>query len=546
MPAARESRLSIALIALLAIACAAGGSAGGCVVDEHCFSNADCPSSKVCGSNGECAYECTADGQCGSGLRCVRSRCALAPSEPIACPADMAAIHDAFCIDRWEASRPDATSDSAGTDAARAISRAGVLPWKVASNGEARAACQASGKELCTPAQWQIACKGPDQTAYPYGDTYDPDSCNQVGSFGPGQFHLAPTGSFEQCVNEWGVYDMSGNLWEHTLGGDGTTVRGGAYDCSDPVAFHRCEYIPQSWTPLSKGFRCCLGGTAADAGPGVDASADALPDVSADAQPDAQPDAPSEAESGCLDPDGSLPDSSDEGSDVTVLDAVEEPAAWESGPEASQESGSACPPDMALVGTFCMDLYEASHDDASGQQPGTSVVAASRAGVMPWYPVNLATARAACQAAGKRLCKVDEWVANCHGPSNTVYSYGNDYDPAICNGIDTFCNCGSGACAGLSACPYPHCYNLASNEGPGPCGSNFHAMPTGSFPDCHSSFGVVDTTGNVWELADSDDGLEHFRGGAFNCGDSEELHKCDEDGTWGPSAKGFRCCKDVP
>jgi len=46
----------------------------------------------------------------------------------------------------------------------------------------------------------------------------------------------------------------------------------------------------------------------------------------------------------------------------------------------------------------------------------------------------------------------------------------------------------------------------------------------------------------VWELTDSTDGLEHFRGGAYNCGNSMALHRCDHDGTWGPSARGFRCC----
>jgi formylglycine-generating enzyme required for sulfatase activity len=55
---------------------------------------------------------------------------------------------------------------------------------------------------------------------------------------------------------------------------------------------------------------------------------------------------------------------------------------------------------------------------------------------------------------------------------------------------------------------------------------------------------VYDINGNVWELADTNDGLEHFRGGAYNCSDSEALHRCDHDGTWGPSARGFRCCKD--
>jgi len=38
-------------------------------------------------------------------------------------------------------------------------------------------------------------------------------------------------------------------------------------------------------------------------------------------------------------------------------------------------------------------------------------------------------------------------------------------------------------------------------------------------------------------------GGEHFRGGAFNCGDSETLHRCDYDADWGLTARGFRCCK---
>jgi formylglycine-generating enzyme required for sulfatase activity len=97
----------------------------------------------------------------------------------------------------------------------------------------------------------------------------------------------------------------------------------------------------------------------------------------------------------------------------------------------------------------------------------------------------------------------------------------------------------------LSQCPYPHCYNQVSNEGGGPCGAAFRVMPTGSFPDCVNAYGVYDINGNVWEIVDTDDGLEHFRGGAYNCGDSEMLHKCDYDATWGPSAKGFRCCKDL-
>jgi hypothetical protein len=199
----------------------------------------------------------------------------------------------------------------------------------------------------------------------------------------------------------------------------------------------------------------------------------------------------------------------------------------------------ACPADMAPGGEgFCIDVYEASRPDATATTQGSAADrATSRPGVLPWQPVTLGTARAACAAAGKRLCRPEEWVAACAGPSGTAYSYGPTYSPTTCNGIDTFCSCGAGsACAGASPCPFPHCY--------GTCGASFHVAPTGSFPGCVSAGGLFDVTGNVWELVDSSDGLEHFRGGAYNCSDSEALHRCDYDATWGPSARGFRCCAD--
>ena len=57
----------------------------------------------------------------------------------------MVKVGDSFCIDTYEASRPDATADSAGTDESLATSRVGVLPWQVADNQTARAACLAAG-----------------------------------------------------------------------------------------------------------------------------------------------------------------------------------------------------------------------------------------------------------------------------------------------------------------------------------------------------------------------------------------------------------------
>ncbi len=187
---------------------------------------------------------------------------------------------------------------------------------------------------------------------------------------------------------------------------------------------------------------------------------------------------------------------------------------------------------VSVCGVFCIDTYEASRPDATDTSPGSDDSrATSRPGVMPWYSsdaavMNRSVAAAACEAAGKRLCTTQEWRAVCRGPDDLDYCYGNDYDPLTCNGIDTYCECD----------PYPHCYD--------DCGASFHAVPTGSFPGCTNEFGIYDINGNVWELVDAADGLDHYRGGAYNCKDSETLHGCNYDATWDPSAKGFRCCAD--
>jgi hypothetical protein len=170
-----------------------------------------------------------------------------------------------------------------------------------------------------------------------------------------------------------------------------------------------------------------------------------------------------------------------------------------------------CTEGMTDTGTACMDTYEASHADATATSIGTSELAVSQPGVLPWYPLStvvteaLSTARAACRRMGKRLCTLAEWVSSCQGPDALVYGYGNEYDPVICNSLDTYCYCDSAACSSLEVCPYPLCYSEPSPEGGGPCGAAFRATPTGFFPGCVNHYGVVDINGNVWELTDTND-----------------------------------------
>jgi len=237
----------------------------GCV-KSRCYGNSDCPTPQMCNSAGACAYVCSDSTPCEPGFVCVDHTCQrVAPpdSTPVTCPADMVVVADSYCVDRYEAARMDATATSAGSDESQAKSVAGVLPWQVINNGAAAQACAAAGKRLCSATEWQLACEGPQGTTYSYGDTYNPTTCNGIDTYSGGRFHLAPTGSFPDCTNDWGVFDINGNLWEHTAGGDTTTIRGGAYNCSDSATLHRCDYIPLTWSPSARGFRCCADGTTA-------------------------------------------------------------------------------------------------------------------------------------------------------------------------------------------------------------------------------------------------------------------------------------------
>jgi sulfatase modifying factor 1 len=275
-------------------------TSAGCVVREHCYKNEDCPGGQLCNAKGECVS---------------RSDSQVLPDgrTPIQCPLpNMVAVAGLFCADVYEASRPDATAGDPGTDESRAVSKKGVLPWQVANNAVAEQACEAAGKRLCTPAEWLVACQGPDKTVYAYGDPYDPLTCNGIDTFcecsagspcagvSPcpyphcyyncgASFRLMPTGSFPDCTNEWGVFDINGNLWEHTAGGSDKTVRGGAYNCGDSETLHRCDYVP-GWTPSARGFRCCADGVpvTVDAGPQPDQALDLPgPEVAVDAIIDA-------------------------------------------------------------------------------------------------------------------------------------------------------------------------------------------------------------------------------------------------------------------
>ncbi len=254
----------------------------------------------VCGDGHECAPEQCDDGNQSPGDGCSPLCVIEVPPEP--CPADMVLIPGAaggdgpaaFCVDRFEASRKDATASGEGSDDSEARSAPGVLPWSVRpmsadTLATFTAACAAVGKRLCAKAEWGRACTGPGGLTYVYGNTYEPETCTSVDSFcaefceansvdpcvttpncgytlassypdaDPPPMHIATTGSMPGCTNEEGHFDIVGNAWEVVLSEDdarGYEIRGGAWNCANAAQRHRCDFNA-GWDNLFAGFRCC-------------------------------------------------------------------------------------------------------------------------------------------------------------------------------------------------------------------------------------------------------------------------------------------------
>jgi hypothetical protein len=179
-------------------------------------------------------------------------------------------VNDDLWIYTYEASRPDASKSDAGQSSARSCSNKGVLPWASISFASAKAACEAAGARLCTADEWLAACEGSAHLAYPYGESYEADTCNgadhDIAKDKGLQNGGVPTGNRKDCTSEAGALDLAGNVkeWTDDARGDvdGTpfdVVRGGSYE--SPALGLTCQTelsqaIETTALP-SLGFRCC-------------------------------------------------------------------------------------------------------------------------------------------------------------------------------------------------------------------------------------------------------------------------------------------------
>jgi hypothetical protein len=218
----------------------------------------------------------------------------------------------------YEASRPTANSTSSGSgngwwrtsgyktnqpaiptgiapDKTSACSTSSRVPWFNVSGLEAQHVCVEMGGRLCTNAEWQSSCKGPNTTKCSWGYA---TSCTAFGTgascnLGPYDFDISTTGNQDgllptawtgsakapaintTCYADWAaagkIYDITGNLRELTCASGACTnastqsfiLMGGAFNTSDPAGDgSKCDFtfynVDQSFKLYDAGFRCCF------------------------------------------------------------------------------------------------------------------------------------------------------------------------------------------------------------------------------------------------------------------------------------------------
>jgi formylglycine-generating enzyme required for sulfatase activity len=136
---------------------------------------------------------------------------------------------------------------------------------------EARDFCAKRGTRLPTEAEWEYAARGPDNLAYPWGNTFDG---SKVAWLRQGTVDV---GSLPGGASWVGALDLSGNVaeWVSTLykpypydkddgresnsdTGDNRVMRGGGWSSYEvpPTLFSASARVGGFGTPSSIGFRC--------------------------------------------------------------------------------------------------------------------------------------------------------------------------------------------------------------------------------------------------------------------------------------------------
>jgi Sulfatase-modifying factor enzyme 1/Putative metal-binding motif len=186
---------------------------------------------------------------------------------------------------------------------------------------------------------------------------------------------------------------------------------------------------------------------------------------------------------------------------------------------------------------FYIYKYEASRPDATAGSAGAADHrSCSKVNVQPWRSVDFVEAAQACADAGRRLCTEAEWQLACAGAAGLTFPYGNTYDANACNGNDHDANC--------SGVDEDMCL---------PTGTNYDCPGAPTSPQCVSTFGAFDLSGNLkeWTATQVSSSPEAYRirGGAFDSiapGLTCQFNFVAAEPDYLFDNLGFRCCSNTP
>lgn len=220
-----------------------------------------------------------------------------------------------------------------------------------------------------------------------------------------------------------------------------------------------------------------------------------------------------------------------------------------------------CPQEMALVGSVCMDRYEASlvladapahaHSPFEAPVPGQRYLAKSQQGEVPQAYISRDEAAAACRLAQKRLCTGVEWQRACRGATDADHPYGAKEVRGRCNTGKPHLPSVLFGMNSTAENAESHYNSPRLNQQPG------YLARTGEYAGCVSDSGIFDLEGNLHEwVADQPEGTPRvgprsravFMGGFYSstndhgpgCQHVSRRHSP----AYHDYSTGFRCCRD--
>ena len=186
-----------------------------------------------------------------------------------ACPESMVLVERetlSFCIDKYEVTNESYMSWDTSYDVYQGggYSIALTDPVVNVEYSKAEATCFKMYKRFCYVDEWKTASGGYQRLAYPYGGEYDSLKCHTNSEAHLGR--VVPVGSMDSCVSVYGVYDLSGNVYEWVMTplpeygpeGEYRHFAGGAWYSKENSGTNTIERaVPVGDKGHHIGFRCC-------------------------------------------------------------------------------------------------------------------------------------------------------------------------------------------------------------------------------------------------------------------------------------------------